>query len=91
LLGAAIPAWPVVTGALTAGKVLLGATPAWPVATGAGRVFEGTESCDAGAGPWAAGNVFGACADAEAAKPKLSTAAVVVPIKRLNVIDAIST
>ena len=90
MLGAAIPAWPVVTGALTAGKVLLGATPAWPVATGAGRVFEGTESCDAGAGPWAAGKVF-VCADAVAAKPKLSIVAVLVPIKRLNVIDAIST
>jgi hypothetical protein len=43
-------------------------------------------------GAWGAGMVLtGACADAVAAKPKLSTVAVVVPIKRLNVIDAFST
>ena len=108
MLGAAIPAWPVVTGAEAAGHDLLGAAiPAWPVETGAaaagqvllgaagacaaGKVFTG--ACAAGkvfTGPWAAGKVF-VCADAVAAKPKLSTVAALVPIKRLNVIDAIST
>jgi hypothetical protein len=35
--------------------------------------------------------VCAVCADAAAANPMLSTVAVVVPIKRLNVIDAFST
>jgi hypothetical protein len=64
-------------GACAAGQVLLGAAGAWA----AGMVF---------IGPCAAGIVF-ICADAVAAKPKLSTVAALVPIKRLNVIDALST
>jgi hypothetical protein len=57
--------------------------------------FEG--ACAAGVtfeGICAAGIVFvvvcADCALADAAKPRLSSAAVVVPIKRLNVIDAVS-
>jgi hypothetical protein len=71
-------------GACAAGRVLTGAVGYWAdgwLLTGAvgacaaGRVLTG---------------VCADCADADAATPKLSTVAVVVPIKRLNVIDAFS-
>ena len=54
--------------------------------TGAGRIFVG-----AGAGACAAGKIFwGVWANADAAMLKPTTVAVVVPIKRLKIIDALS-
>jgi hypothetical protein len=74
-----------------AGVTFDGAAGYWPAGvTADGPWLDGVDF----EGPCGAGKVFpgicGDCALAEPAKPKLSSAAEVVPIKRLNVIDAFS-